>query len=330
VSAHGAAVRPFPVGRALVVGGARAAHFHAALIGGFGAAIQPVMSTTNQYSPSRVALADIPANALKLYLAAGEKYDLDWAILAAIGSIETDHCRSTAPGVHSGSNSAGAQGCMQFLRSTWNLPGIGRGGDPYTLEDAIPAAARYLVAGGAPADYHAAIFSYNHAEWYVQQVMAKAAAYRGAMKDWPVGDFPVNASAADVLGNPRIILTPIQRNDLRTGLIDPRVVATLAWIGGSHRIIVTALRSDHSRTTVEGNVSNHSFGRAVDIGSVDGAICHGTRSEPCSDLGRELAALHGPTRSTELIWCFDLDGPEDPRGFARADHCNHLHVGWDG
>jgi hypothetical protein len=34
-------------------------------------------------------------------------------------------------------------------------------------------------------------------------------------------------------------------------------------------------------------------------------------------------------RSTELIYCWDPDGPSDPRGFARADHCDHVHVGFD-
>jgi len=43
---------------------------------------------------------------------------------------------------------------------------------------------------------------------------------------------------------------------------------------------------------------------------------------------RELAAVEGPLRSTELIYCWDPDGPADPRGFARADHCDHIHWGW--
>lgn len=34
---------------------------------------------------------------------------LDWAVLAAIGKVETNHGRLNAPGVHSGANSAGAQ-----------------------------------------------------------------------------------------------------------------------------------------------------------------------------------------------------------------------------
>jgi hypothetical protein len=33
--------------------------------------------------------------------------------------------------------------------------------------------------------------------------------------------------------------------------------------------------------------------------------------------------------STELIYCFDLDRAADPRGSARADHCDQTHVGFD-
>ena len=67
----------------------------------------------------------------------------------------------------------------------------------------------------------------------------------------------------------------------------------------------------------------------MDIGSVDGEICRGTRFGRCADLVRELAAVTGPNRSTELIYCWDPDGPLDPRGFARADHCDHIHWGMD-
>ena len=70
--------------------------------------------------------------------------------------------------------------------------------------------------------------------------------------------------------------------------------------------------------------------RSLAIGAVDSEICRGTRTGRCADLVRELAAMTGPLRSTELIYCWDPDGPSDPRGFARADHCDHMHVGWDG
>jgi len=127
-------------------------------------------------APSAAAANGIPANYLALYQAAGQQYGLPWTLLAAIGSIESDHGRSTAPGVSSGSNSAGAMGPMQFVAGTWR--GYGVDGDHdgdkdvYDPRDAIPGAANYLRASGAPGNLHDAIFAYNHAEWYVQKVLA--------------------------------------------------------------------------------------------------------------------------------------------------------------
>src|SRR5215207_7686805 len=228
---------------------------------------------------------------------AGARYGIDPWTLAAIGAIEIDHGRSTAPGVHSGVNTVGCcAGPMQFSitgkPSTWDRYGLdgNRNGhsSPYEPPDAIPAAARYLRASGAPADYHAALFAYNHADWYVAEVLAKAATYRGAAAG---GSLPqLTATTGQVLRDQRIVITPLQRADLRGGLIDPRLVSTLAAIARRHTIVVTALRSDHSTHTVDGNLSNHSAGRAMDIGAVNGEVCHGTRSGRCADLVRELAA----------------------------------------
>ena len=50
----------------------------------------------------------------------------------------------------------------------------------------------------------------------------------------------------------------------------------------------------------------------MDIGAVDGEICRGARTGACADLVRELAALDGPLRATELIYCWDPDGPPTP------------------
>jgi hypothetical protein len=63
----------------------------------------------------------------------------------------------------------------------------------------------------------------------------------------------------------------------------------------------------------------------VEIGAVDRESCRGTRTGACAELIREFAAVTGPLRSTELIYCWDPDGPTDPRGFARADHCDRIH-----
>jgi hypothetical protein len=100
--------------------------------------------------------------------------------------------------------------------------------------------------------------------------------------------------------------------------------ATLAAIGERHTVVITALRADYHPGT------NHEGGRAMDIGAVDGQRCDGRRTGACAQLVRELAAVGGEMRATELIYCWDSDGPADPRGFARADHCDHVHWGLDG
>jgi hypothetical protein len=313
------------------------------MIGVFGAlfGIQPFQGSAG---PSATARAEIPPAYLELYEAAGQRYGVDPWILAGIGAIETSHGQSTAPGVHSGVNAYGCcAGPMQFSvvgsPSTWDSYRVDGNHDgrtsPYDPADAIPAAARYLVASGAPRDYRAALFAYNHAGWYVDQVLAKAAIYRAAAP-LPTGAgelggdvSPPSLSTPAILRNPRITLSAPQRSDVRSGVLDPRLLAALAQIGDEHTVVVTAMKSDHSTLTVDGNVSNHSADRAMDIGSVDGEVCRGTRTGRCADLVRELAAVTGPLRSTELIYCWDPDGRADPRGFARADHCDHIHVGWD-
>ena len=300
------------------------------LIGVYGSllGLQPLQGG---YEPSKLAADEIPAQYLQLYQRAGERYRIDPWILAAIGAIETRHGTSSAPGVHSGVNTYGCcAGPMQFSvigpRSTWDRYGVDGNRDdrrsPYDPEDAIPATARYLRASGAPADYAKAIFAYNHAHWYVAEVLAQAELYRGAAM--ASGGSPGDtASVRELLGNSRIVLTPGQRVDLRAGGIDERLLATLEWIGRRHTVLITSLRADHYSGT------NHEAGRAMDIGAVDGEICRGARFGACAELVRELAAVTEATRSTELIYCWDPDGPLDPRGFARADHCDHIHWGMD-
>src|SRR5262249_56614142 len=75
--------------------------------------------------------------------------------------------------------------------------------DPYNPVDAICAAARYLRAAGGDRDIRQAIFAYNHADWYVDEVMLGAQQY-GRLPDALVGSltgltegahFPVAADA---------------------------------------------------------------------------------------------------------------------------------------
>ncbi|MDE1674917.1 NlpC/P60 family protein [Nocardia gipuzkoensis] len=147
----------------------------------------PRASTGTGSTPSTEAVQDIPAEMLVLYqAAAGDCPGLDWSVLAAIGKVETDHGRSTLPGVSSGENASGAGGPMQFLAPTFDSvisrhPLPAGGASPpsrYNPSDAIHAAAFYLCDSGAPDDLRAAIWAYNHADWYVDQVLDQAARYR--------------------------------------------------------------------------------------------------------------------------------------------------------
>ena len=109
-----------------------------------------------------------PADSLLAFYKEAERTTgIGWQYLAAINFIETGFGRIR------GLSTAGAQGPMQFLPSTWNESGIGKGdiNDPH---DAIQAAARYLVRRGGPADMRKALFGYNNHNAYVDGVTAYA------------------------------------------------------------------------------------------------------------------------------------------------------------
>ncbi len=419
-----------------------------------------------------------PAFLLPIYEAASDRYGLGPqgpAILAAINSIETNF------GELNGVTSyAGAVGWMQFMPATWEAYGVDANGDgkadPYDPQDAIFAAANYLSASGMPQDTYNAIFAYNHADWYVADVLARAGCYgslgdgsfsllpqlpvyacepapawrkdvpkpylaaferaaarydldrrgvwalaaiarlesdfgRGMNKkqlrtsgplgldrmewkrfavdgnkdgrvrragiedsaatlarmiwsretlragvfthnqavwyvdlvldeagrlsgecqmttvDWPLSLPQVTASGVNwenvTLSN------ELEQRDIDTGAIDPRIIGLIGAISQQHTITISSLRSDHSMLTVNGGVSNHYYGRAMDIAAVDGVSCTDVSvSSPCSVLGRTLTLLPVGARPTELIWCFDLDGAGP--AFADPGHCDHIHAGYDG
>ena len=87
----------------------------------------------------------------------------------------------------------------------------------------------------------------------------------------------------------------LELRDIQAGLLDQRVTGLLALMTKDHQITITALRSDHSQMTASGNVSNHFYGRAMDIASVDGVSCTDTSTTaPCAELGYALAQLPPP------------------------------------
>jgi murein DD-endopeptidase MepM/ murein hydrolase activator NlpD len=110
-----------------------------------------------------------------LWRDAGAAYGIPWQVLAAINKVESNFGRNMGP------SSAGAIGWMQFMPSTWLRWGVDADGDgvadPWRAADAIYAAARYLAASGGQTDISRAVYSYNHAQWYVDEVLATARLY---------------------------------------------------------------------------------------------------------------------------------------------------------
>lgn len=131
--------------------------------------VASLLGTAPMSSVSEAALAEIPSEQIPVMQAAAATCGLPWQILAGIAKVESDFGRNMA------TSSAGAIGYGQFLPSSWAI--WGEGGDPYDYHDALPAMARYLCDFGAPEDLRAALFAYNHADWYVDLVLEISTRY---------------------------------------------------------------------------------------------------------------------------------------------------------
>jgi murein DD-endopeptidase MepM/ murein hydrolase activator NlpD len=114
---------------------------------------------------------------LGLWQRAGAAYGIPWQVLAAINKVESNWGRNMGP------SSAGAIGWMQFMPSTWLRWGVDASGDgiadPWDAADAIYSAARYLAAAGGTTDLYRGVYAYNHADWYVNEVLSLADLYGG-------------------------------------------------------------------------------------------------------------------------------------------------------
>jgi hypothetical protein len=298
---------------------------------------------------SDAALADIPAGYLARYVtAAGTCPALTWQVLAAIGKIESDHGRSSAPGVRTGINRAGCcAGPMQFNLtngppSTWDTWGSGVRADVYNPVYAVPAAARKLCGDGlarpdavgrdpcpqvlGTAALHTALRRYNNACWYAHEVVTLAGRYTSsAPPPAPSKDPFVRALVA----NRRITTTTSHgcnpKADLASGRLDLRVQSLLAVLAERHTIRLSCLRTGHSRF-VKGTtrVSNHTVWRAVDIDMVDGQAVS-RRSRPSRALALWLDGLEGPLRPSEIGSPFAFG--RRPY-FTDEGHQEHVHIGY--
>ena len=307
-------------------GGAKLAALAAALVGLglvallsflalFGALLGGQAQGQVACSLSAPGRAEIPAELVPIYQSATRRYQLGERgvpVLAAINKIETGF------GQNQGPSSAGAVGWMQFMPSTWAAYGVDADGDgsrdPADPDDAIHAAARYVSASGAPRDWYRAVFAYNHADWYVQRVLAQADAYQGActltVDTGPIdlGELDFSDTAGAWGGSKKFALA-------------------LAELGKRYGCVSTSEKRERKHTS-SGGISDHWIGStdayAVDL---DSATC--TMDYPGGDADRTAraiaAALDMPSHTGvvnairgayrfQLLW-------------QTAEHYDHVHIG---
>jgi hypothetical protein len=285
------------------------------------------------FGASPAAQADIPPTYLTIYRRAAGDQHLDWTILAAIGKVETDHGRSALPGVRSGVNCAGAAGPMQLgigagdhgcgdagnAWATYAIDGDGDGRrDVYDPADAVPAAASYLRAAGAPDDYRRAIFAYNHSDQYVAAIFMWSRRYRASATP------STNPGEVQVLPFTGHWLAPLPGTSIEC---DARIVDDVIWLTDRFGLTVTACFA----ATGHALYGEHPLGLAVDVVPSGGdwsrtleAARYFGWSERCAATG--CAGVASPPMRVVLYNRFPGHG--DPL------HCHppacsaHLHLSW--
>src|ERR687891_1552299 len=171
------------------------------------------------------------------------------------------------------------------------------------------------------------------------KLLEATAIYRASGRNALYGDEPDGLSVGQVLLLPKTLLErrvlsderieiyPCGRQDIRSGQVDRRVLATLAYLAESGlKPTVTSLKCGHGFYTSTGNVSHHSSGNAVDIAKVNRVPILG-HQEPggiTDQVIRRLMQLQGTMAPAQIISLFEIGGAT----FAMSDHHDHIHVGW--
>jgi len=132
-----------------------------------------------------------------------------------------------------------------------------------------------------------------------------------------------------VLSDERIEVYPSGREDIRTGQIDRRVLATLEFLVASGlKPTVTSLRCGHSYYTASGNVSEHTTGTAVDVAAINGIPIVGHQGQgSITELAiQRLLTLQGTMKPHQIISLMEFQGVDNT--VALADHADHIHIGF--
>ncbi|MBO9534070.1 MAG: C40 family peptidase [Solirubrobacteraceae bacterium] len=138
---------------------------------------------------------------------------------------------------------------------------------------------------------------------------------------------PVSAVEAGraALDNPKLHFDDVGVSDLKAGRIDPRLLAVLGRLSEHHDLRISCMRSDHSKFTAGGSISNHWHGRGIDIAAVDGRPVNAS-NHAAREVAERLAKLDTSIRPTEIGTPWPLAGPGY---FTDGAHQDHLHVGFD-
>ena len=233
-----------------------------------------------------------------------------------------------------GQTDFGADGHIGFLKSTVN-------GGKFTAlegnnEDAVTEPTRSTsdanvvfirVEGNAPAGTPAVDPAAAQAAAAVQAAPAAPSppidpAQFGAEGTGTGG--PPSPEALALLENKNVVLDSVGIADIKAGRIDPRVIGVLTKLSQEHKITVSCMCSDHSKFTSGGSVSNHHFGRGLDIAAIDGETV-GPGSTIAREVASELSSLHPDIRPNEIGSPWAISGPGY---FTDAAHQNHLHIGF--
>jgi len=277
--------------------------------------------------------SQVPKRLVPIYEQAAAKYGLGErgpAILAAINWVETGF------GQNMGTSSAGAIGWMQFLPESWESFGVDGNGDgkkdPYNPWDAIFAAARLLRASGAPGDWHDAIFSYNHAGWYVEEVERAARRFAGSTTESisaSCGGVPGSAvlDRAIRLSAPRAFKPLPAQLWVGSGApesVDARIWPDAVWLLETFGLRVKAAREAGHKT--------HGDGTAMDMVPMAGRGWDGTALQAALALGwipscgsSGSAPVCPLVPAIQFIGYNGYPGHGDP---AHAGEGAHLHVSW--
>ena len=131
--------------------------------------------------------------------------------------------------------------------------------------------------------------------------------------------------ALALLGNAEVVLDADGVADIRAGRIDPRIIAVLTTLSQTHTITVSAMCSDHPKFTSGASISNHYFGRGVDIAAIDGVPVT-VSNTAAHEVTAGLSSLDPSYRPDEVgsPWVISALGY-----FTDADHQDKIHIAFE-